>query len=160
MANPILVRQAIRKFKSDSITENDINELIRAFNASPCGLSQKVMSLTVIKSKEYLDMVEDKVGDAVYHAPLIFLISSQKDNQFGPLDSAAAAENVMVEAARLGLGSVYSMSGGMALNEYRDILQKLGVVDNYDAQVAVCLGTPEQELKELNRDGRYKVVMR
>lgn len=161
MANPILVRQAVRKFKQEPVAKADIDKMVQAFNAAPCGLNEtKVMMCTVVKEKENLKMIEDRVGEAVYNAPLIFLIATEKDNKFGQLDSAVAAENVMIAAADNGLGSVYSMSGGMALNEYSDTLEKLGIPGNFEAQVAVCIGKPVKELKELNRNGRYKIVRR
>lgn len=159
MTNPILVRQAVRKFKQDKIDEAAIKHMIQAFNAAPCGLNEtQIMQCTVVEDQANLAKIQQKVGEAVYGAPLIFLIATEKDNQFGPLDAAAAAENVMIAAADLGLGSVYSMSGGMALNEYPDTLAELGVPDNFEAQVAVCIGKPMQELKELNRDNRYRIV--
>lgn len=159
MTNPILVRQAVRKFKQDPIAKADVDKMIQAFNAAPCGLNEtQIMMCTVVEQKENLKLIKDRVGEAIYDAPLVFLIATEKDNQFGPLDSAVAAENIMIAAAGLGLGSVYSMSGGMALNEYPDTLEQLGVPGNFEAQVAVCVGKSVQELKELNRDGRYKII--
>ena len=53
MLSAIQNRQAVRKFTDDSIDANDIDELINAFQASPCGMHQTdVMKGIVIESPD------------------------------------------------------------------------------------------------------------
>lgn len=89
---------------------------------------------------------------------LLFVIAGKKDSPFGERDASAAAENVMVEAARHSLGSVYVMSGALALNSQPDFLRKIGFDDGYKALVIVAIGKPASNSKAPDRSKRYKLI--
>lgn len=76
------------------------------------------MELSVITDPELLKKIEDNTNNSCYNAPLVFMINTKKDSQFGERDASVAAENVMVEAVDLGLASVYVMGGVIALNKF------------------------------------------
>ena len=54
MVNTIIKnRRAVRKFTADSVSDDEIKNLIEAFQTSPCGMHQPdVMNLVVVKDKE------------------------------------------------------------------------------------------------------------
>lgn len=114
--NAIFERRAVREYTNEKIDEEKIQKLIDAFQAAPCALHQtEVMELSVITDPELLKKIEDNTNNSCYNAPLVFMINTKKDSQFGERDASVAAENVMVEAADLGLASVYVMGGVIAL---------------------------------------------
>lgn len=133
-------------------------KLIDAFQASPCAMNQTdVMELSVIAKPELLKKIEDSTDNSCYNAPLIFMINTKKDSQFGERDAFVAAENVMVEAADLGLGSVYVM-GGFALNKFPELQRELGMDEGYETTVLVPIGYPAYKEQVKDRRNRYKVV--
>lgn len=120
--NAIFEREAVRKYTNEEVEEEKIQKLIDAFQASPCAMHQTdVMELSVITKPELLKKIENSTNNSCYNAPLIFMINTKKDSQFGERDASVAAENVMVEAADLGLGSVYVMGGVFALNKFPEL---------------------------------------
>ena len=113
MVNSIFTnRRAVRNFSSESISDDEIKSLIAAFQTTPCGMHQTdVMSLVVVKDEALRDKIETKTDNACYHVPVLFIINTKKDSMFGERDASCGAENIMLEATDLDLGSVYVMGG-------------------------------------------------
>ena len=133
-------------------------KLIDTFQASPCAMHQTdVMELSVIAKPELLKKIEDSTDNSCYNAPLIFMINTKKDSQFGERDASVAAENVMVEAADLGLGSVYVMGGVFALNKFPELQKELGMDEGYETTVLVPIGYPADKEQVEDRRNRYKI---
>lgn len=159
MENPILKRYAVRKYQPTAVAVADVDQLVAAFEAASCGMHQVAdMEGAVITDPKLRDAVEDASNNACYGAPLLFAIATKKDSQFGERDASAAAENVMVQAAALGLGSVYVMSGALAVNGHPDLLKQIGVDDGYQLTVIVAVGKAAEESPAPDRSNRYKVV--
>lgn len=117
-----------------------------------------VMELSIITKPELLKKIEDSTDNSCYNAPLIFMINTKKDSPFGERDTSVAVENVMVEAADLGLGSVYVMGGVFALNKFPELQKELGMNEGYETTVLVPIGYPADEEQVEDRRNRYKVV--
>ncbi|RVU71132.1 MULTISPECIES: nitroreductase family protein [Lactobacillus] len=161
MEDPVIARRAIRKFMSLPVTQEEIKKLIAAFQAAPCGMHQaSVMQASVIVDPALRAEVESKTNNSCYGAPLLFVISTKKGNNFGERNASVAAENVMIEATELGLGSVYIMSGASQLNSYPDLKEKLGITTGFDATVIVCVGKAADQPKLEDRSQRYQVVIK
>ncbi|MGI1818792.1 nitroreductase family protein [Lactobacillus johnsonii] len=157
--NAIFEREAVRKYTNEEVDEEKVQKLIDAFQASPCAMHQTdVMELSVITKPELLKKIEDSTNNSCYNAPLIFMINTKKDSQFGERDASVAAENVMVEAADLGLGSVYVMGGVFALNKFPELQKELGMDEGYETTVLVPIGYPADKEQVEDRSNRYKVV--
>lgn len=161
MTDAILTRQAVRKFNSESIPEPEVLQLISAFQAAPCGMHQAdVMQACVVTTADNLAKVEKATGNACYNAPLLFIISTKENSEFGERDASAAAENIMIEANSLGIGSVYVMGGALKLNSDPDLKKKLGIDDGYKTQVIVSAGYPSEKPEKEDRANRYKVTIK
>lgn len=157
----ILNRRAIRKFKDEKISDNDISKLIAAFQASPCGMHEsQVMQATVVTDAELLNKIEANIGNACYNAPLLFIINTEKGNQFGERDASVAAENIMIEATELGLGSVYVMGGAAQLNNHSNLQKDLEINPNFETTVIVAIGKAAEEGNLEDRSNRYKVTIK
>lgn len=82
--NEIFEREAVRKYTNEEVEEEKIQKLIDAFQASPCAMHQiDVMELSVITKPELLKKIENSTNNSCYNAPLIFMINTKKDSQFG-----------------------------------------------------------------------------
>ena len=158
MTDPILKRVAVRKYTKEQVAKEDVDKLIAAFQAAPRGMHQTdVMQMTAVEDSDLLVKIEKATSNACYGAPLLFVINVKKNNQFGLRDASVAAENLMVEATELNLGSVYLMAAASNLNSAKDLQKELGIDSDYETAVIVAVGhaaeTPEED-----RSNRYKVV--
>lgn len=161
MVNKIIAdRRAVRKFLPDAIADADIQKMIDAFQAAPCGMHQAdVMNLVVVKDEGLRQKIEKATDNAAYDAPVLFLINTKKDSMFGERDASAAAENIMLEATDLGLGSVYVMGGAVKLNDYNDIQKELGIDSDFQTSVIVPVGKIAEKPELEDRSQRYQVTI-
>lgn len=153
-------RRAIRSFKEDAVSDEDIKKIIAAFQTSPCGMHQpEVMNLVVVKNSGLRNKIEQATANSCYNAPVLFVINTKKDSMFGERDASVAAENIMLEAADLGLGSVYVMGGAVKLNDHVDVQQELGINSAFQTTVIVAVGQAAEQPKEEDRSNRYQVTI-
>lgn len=159
MLSAIENRRAVRKYTSDKVKDADVQQLIAAFEAAPCGMGKtEVMHGIVVENPQLIDKVEKATNNACYGAPLLFVIATQKGSPFEERNASAAAENIMLQATDLGYGSVYIMGGALALNKDADLLKELGVKDDYEVPVIVPVGKAAQEPEQADRSHRYELI--
>lgn len=159
MLSAIKKRYAVRKYQSSAVSEDDINSLVAAFQAAPCAMHQTdVLQGIVVTDPHLRKQIEEATDNACYGAPLLFVLNTKKDSQFGERDASAAAENIMIQAADLDLGSVYVMGGAVALNKQTALLEQLGVPDNYQVSVIVPVGKAAEQQNPESRNNRYQLV--
>lgn len=161
MVNSIFTnRRAVRSFSNDNISDDDIKSLIASFQTTPCGMHQAdVMNLVVVKDEGLRQKIEAKTDNACYHAPVLFVINTKKGSMFGERDASCAAENIMLEAADLGLGSVYVMGGAVKLNDDSDLQKELGIDPAFQTTVIVPVGKIAEEPEKADRSNRYQVTI-
>ena len=158
MTDPVLKRVAVRKYTNEKVAQDDIEKLINAFQAAPCGMHQTdVMQMTVVEDEKLLSQIEQVTSNACYNAPLLFVINVKKNNEFGERDASVAAENIMVEAAELNLGSVYLMNAASVLNSAKNLEEELGVPENFETCVIVACEHAAEHPND-DRSTRYKVT--
>lgn len=78
---------------------------------------------------------------------------------FGERDASVAAENIMLEATDLGLGSVYIMGDAAKLNDYADVLKELGIDSDFEVTVIVPVGKIAEESEKEDRSQHYQVTI-
>ena len=85
----------------------------------------------------------------LYGAPVLILLSGPADAPYSSINAALAAENMLLEATGLGLGSCYLVSPTLALNrkDNRDLAQEAGIPDGYALHCAVIVGHAATENK-------------
>ncbi|MDF7672521.1 nitroreductase family protein [Lactobacillus sp. ESL0701] len=158
MSDPILKRVAVRKYTDEKVSQAAIEQLIKAFQASPCGMHETTaMQMTVVEDENLLKKIEQVTDNACYGAPLLFVINIQKKSRYGERDASAAAENIMVEAANLDLGSVYLMMAAGKLNTAPDLQAELGITPGFITSVVVAVGHAGEAPDE-DRSNRYQVI--
>ena len=157
MINAIIKnRRTVRNFTAESVSDDEIKSLVEAFQTMH---QADVMNLVVVKDEGLRNEIEKVTGNACYNAPVLFLINTKKDNMFGERDASAAAENIMLEATDLGLGSVYVMGGAVKLNDYADIQKELGIAQDFETTVIVPVGKIAKEPAKEDRTSRYQVTI-
>ena len=78
---------------------------------------------------------------------------------FGERDASVAAENIMLEATDLGLGSVYIMGDAAKLNDHADVLKELGIDSDFEVTVIVPVGKMAEESEKEDRSQHYQVTI-
>ena len=173
----ILHRRSIRRFDERQIDEQKLKQILQAGLYAPsAGGRQGVLfavcqdksineTLGKIKranshprmadavsyvSKEQPSIADDpNISDAFYHAPTVVTLFAPKNFLFAAEDCAAAAENMMLMADSIGVGSCCIGQGWTAFADPfgQELLQKWKIPGGYYAVMQLLLGYPRTEDK-------------
>jgi nitroreductase len=123
-------RRAVRAYTAQAVDEESIHRLIDAAIEAPSAINQQPWTFTVVRDQGLLDrisreakaqmlatgaagpdhhrgMLEDPAFHIFYHAPALILISGAQDGPWIVEDCSLAAENLMLAAYGMGLGSCW-----------------------------------------------------
>jgi nitroreductase len=128
----ILGRRAVRQYTAQAVDDKTIGALIDAAIQAPSAVNQQSWKFTVLRDQALLDrlsrqakahllatmdggphrehfnsMLKDEDFHIFYHAPVLILISTADEGPWVVEDCALAAENMMLAAHALGLGSCW-----------------------------------------------------
>lgn len=157
----LLNRYSCRTFTEEQITERELNTILQAANSAPISLGNYGnVELCVIQNREMINEIEQTVSSAVpsmgihsaYKAPTLILINCKKETaEKAPLpycNASCIAENIMICAADLGLGSVYLYAVPFVLSQVPQFYEKLEIQKDFFPVVAVAVGNPEQPKRD------------
>ena len=166
ISEAIAKRKSVRAYLDKPVLADDLEKIVEAGrwapNAGPfqisvvrnAGFRQKINDRTldamVHSGNEFLQQRASLPGyQPIYGAPVLLLLSGPADAPHSMRNTALAAENMLLEATGLGLGSCYLVSPTLALNgeNSRDLAQEAGIPDGYTLQCAVIVGYAAAENK-------------
>ena len=166
ISEAIAKRKSVRAYLDKPVLADDLEKIVEAGrwapNAGPfqisvvrnAGLRQKIndrtLDVMVHSGNEFLQQRASLPGyQPIYGAPVLILLSGPAAAPHSMRNTALAAENMLLEATGLGLGSCYLVSPTLALNgeNSRDLAQEAGIPDGYTLQCAVIVGYAAAENK-------------
>ncbi len=112
----ILNRRSIRKFTDQPISEEQIQKILEAGMSGPSCANTRDWSFLVVRDPDTLNRMADANGrpaQPLRNARLGILVLGDLERAFGPapeywvIDGAIAAENMILAANALGIGSVW-----------------------------------------------------
>ena len=159
VSEAIAKRESVRAYEDKSIPADVLKGIVEAGQWAP---NAGPFQISVIQNAGLRQRINDRALDAmirsgnefaqqraslpgyqpIYGAPVLILLSAPTDAPFGTANTALAAENMLLEATGLGLGSCYLVSPTRALNgeSNHDLAQEAGVPKGYVVQCAVIVG--------------------
>lgn len=157
--NIIRQRRSIRRFKAEQIAESDLQALLEAAIHAPSAMNQQKWHFTVVQDRGLLDLMVEIVKQNIlntgidflvkrastpgystfHHAPTIIMVSGDANAQ---IDCGAAAENILIAAESLGLGSCMMTSPALlfASDEGNRLRERLGIPPGYNHICTIALG--------------------
>lgn len=153
----IYSRRSIRNFNGESITEDELNEILKAACAAPVGRAQyDTLQLTVITNKDYLAKVEAHMGAVVgnpnlhpfYGAPTVIMVSSA-----GPVgnvnysNAAIVVHNMALAATQLGVGACHIWGAIGVMNGNAELIKELKLPEGMVPCCAIALGKTNETYK-------------
>lgn len=155
-------RRSIRFFQSEQIKEIELQAILEAGMYAPTAKSQQPWHFTVVQNKEMLNQLSlaaknilrkmnDKffqqlAGNENFHlffrAPTVVIISGDQKALSPAIDCALAAENIMIAAESLNIGSCWisAVSRLLDTEEGKVLIHKLGLPEDYKPMYSVALG--------------------
>jgi len=167
-------RRSIRKYKSEQIQDQELNQIIEAGRFAPSGGNSQTNHFIVIQKAEILNELKELVMqeysklpvtenmykglkgailqsqkghyDFCFNAPTLIIATNLRDYNHAMADCAVALENMMLAATSLNIGSCWiNQLRGLADNEViKSYGKTLDIQDNEIICGGVSLGYPNQ----------------
>ncbi len=147
-------RRSIRKYKSDLIPKEVLDQIIEAGTYAPTGMGMQspiIISVTNRELRDKLSAMNAKIGgfdmDPFYGAPQLLIVLADKSRPTGIYDGSLVMENLMLAAHALGVGScwIHRAKEEFESEEGKAILKELGIEGEYEGIGHVILGYPDGE---------------
>ena len=150
--NVIKNRQSCRAFTDKKVTESELTAILQSANASPVanGMYQDVQ-LSVIQNEVLLAKLEANTQNAIpamehalYGASTVIAIHCKQEENpaIGMANASVIAENMLLTATSLGLGSVYLMAVPMTAQYNAELCKEIKVPEGFVPCAMVAVGTP------------------
>lgn len=172
----IYKRRAVRNYKSQNVDEKTIHSLLAAAVQAPTAMHEEPWSFVVIQDKTLLNQLSDSIKGliynearnnpksmkslltiieqpdfhAFYNANTLVVIYSKFAGPFVQADCWLAAENLMLTACALGLGSCVIGLAVSALNS-PEWKSKLNISSDFNAIAPIIIGFPAGETPAIPR---------
>ncbi len=146
-------RSSTRGYTDQSLTDEELNALISAALQAPTAANKQEIHFTVLNGNHPIlkELEEDKnrlrsitspPHNFYYEAPVVVILSADKDYRWSPLDAGIAVENMALAAEGLGLGNliigcIYDAIRGEKKDYYAEALQ---LPENYEYEIAIAFG--------------------
>jgi nitroreductase len=173
----ILARRSVRKYKAREVNKNTVPILLEAAVHAPTAIHQEPWGFVVIQNKKLLQSLSDiakplflneinkenlrHIDHALdvfnkpdfnifYNAGTLILICGKTDAPYYAADCWLAAENLMLAATAMGLGTCVIGSALPSFNT-TEIRTQLGISDNFSVVAPIIVGYPDDEITPVLR---------
>jgi len=159
ISEAIAKRKSVRAYLDRPVLADDLAKIVEAGRWAP---NAGPFQISVVRNTGLLQRINDRTLDAMVHsgneflrqraslpgyqpiygAPVLILLSGPAEAPHSARNTALAAENMLLEATGLGLGSCFLLSPTLALNggNNLDLAREAGIPDGYAVQCAVIVG--------------------
>ncbi len=152
----IETRRSIRKYKTDPLSEEQIEILLKSAMKAPSAGNGQPWEFIIVKSQEGRNKIAQihPYAQMVKDAPLCIIVcanpSISKYPNFWQQDCAAAIQNILLAAHAMGLGTVWT---GIYPEEARtkDFKENFNLPENIIPMAGIVVGYPDQYVPPIDR---------
>lgn len=159
----IFKRRSIRHYASRPVEREQLIRLLQAGMAAPNACNSHPWEFVVVTEPTQLDRLREKLQFARYNAPAAILVCanlSRANNSvarhYWVQDCSAAAENILIAAAGMGLGAVwiglYPLPSTM-----KPVCQVLNLPDEVTPLCLILVGYPAEDKPPRTQYDEYRV---
>lgn len=142
-------RRSCRKYKTEQITETELNEILEAGTYAPTGTGAQCPIIVAVQDKatrDYLSKLNANVtggnSDPFYGAPTVLVVLADSNRRTYLEDGNMVIANLLNAAHAVGIDScyIYRAKEVFESNEGKELLEKWGVKGDYVGIGNVILG--------------------
>ena len=168
----ILSRRSIRKYKPVVVSRDTLELIMKCGVYAPNGQNKQSWEVRVVDNPELLAQMSQAMADShdgmefakscFRGAPVMVFIARDPSYDFSAYDCGLLAENVMLSAWSLGVGSICLGSPVRFLTDNdicKPYVEKLGFSEGYELCLCVGLGYADEKPEVTPRDmGKVKFI--
>ena len=137
----MISRRSTRKYKSDMVPDEMLNEIARAGTFAPSGRGKQSSIIIIVKEKETRDKLSELnakalgvKNDPFYGAPVVIVVLADRNMPTYLYDGSLVLGNMLLAAHDLGLGSCWIHRAKEVFNspEGKALLEKWGIKGDYE----------------------------
>lgn len=157
MVDAIYKRASVRKFAEEPVTDEQVQALLRAAMAAPSAGNQQPWEFYVVRDTETLVKLSEATPytKAAAKAPCAIVPCMRTEGlrfpEYAYEDMSAAVENLLLEAAELGLGAVW-MGVAPGADRVAAVVEALDVPVGLEPFAIVPCGVPASEPEPKGKD--------
>ncbi len=159
ISETIAKRKSVRAYLDKPVSNEDVQHIVEAGRWAP---NAGPYQITVVRNAELRQQIDELTHAAmlasgveflqyraslpgyrpIYGAPVLILLSTPADAPYSGLNVALAAENMLLEATELGLGSCFAITPTLALNDEANaaVAREAGIPEGHRVQCVVLAG--------------------
>ncbi len=147
--NKMKTRRSIRKFKSDMIPDEILEQIIEAGTYAATGKNHQAPIIIAVTNREMRDKLSKMNAaimgaemDPFYGAPVVLIVLADKNWPTRVYDGSLVMGNLMLAAHELGIGScwIHRAKEEFESEEGKAILKELGIEEEYEGIGHCVLG--------------------
>ena len=155
--NAIFTRRSVRSYTDRPVSREDLHELLRAGMSAPTAMNNRPWQFILVTDRAVLEKLPmDNYTQAVKGAQAAIVVcgDNTKDKMMGGalniIDCSAAIENILVEAADKGLGSVYYAAYPME-HRVAYLRELFSLPENIVPYAVLPIGWPDKQPEAADR---------
>ncbi len=159
----IMSRRSIRKYKQQPVARDTMKLILECGINAPNGQNKQSWEVRVVDNAATLDRIKEamsagrdmNVGSCFRNAPVMTFIARDKSYDFSAYDCGLLAENMMLSATSLGVGSICLGSPVRFIMDSQckdEILAMLGFSEGYELCLCVGFGYADEAPAAKPRD--------
>ena len=159
----IMARRSIRKYKQQTVARDTMKIILECGINAPNGQNKQSWEVRVVDNPETMEFIKSamsegrdvNVGSCFRGAPVMTFIARDPSYDFSAYDCGLLAENMMLSATLLGVGSICFGSPIRFINDSpkkNEILSLLGFSEGYELCLCVGFGYPDEAPDAKPRD--------
>ena len=171
----IMTRRSVRKYQPQAVNRDTMQIILECGINAPNAINKQSWEVRVVDNPEFINgitevfkKVSPKMAEGAdfknmfRNAPTVVFIANDTTFPFSQVDCGLMAENMMLSAWSMGIGSVCLGSSAHFINntpEAAPFLEQLGFSENYKTLVCIGFGYPAETPAAKPRDkGKIKFI--
>ena len=159
----IISRRSIRNYKQEAVPREVLNQIMECGVNAPNAINRQSWEVRIVDNPELQAQIKaamaatgnERAEGCFYNAPVWVFIAQDSTFPFSAYDCGLMAENMMLAANALGIGSVCLGSPVRFIldSPQKDaVLEKLGFSDGYELCLCISMGYPNEKPEAKPRD--------
>jgi nitroreductase len=167
----IMTRRSVRKFEERQIPDEVLEKILKAGTYAPSALALQPWAFVIVQDQEFLNKLSDyckpilislmkDANDGMsgafrellespgysifYHAPTVIMVVGKTDSRFREIDCSLCAENLMLAAHALGIGSCWIGSTEVAYDN-KELIAGFRIPEGYSPVGTIAFGYPAEK---------------
>ncbi len=150
----IAIRKSTRSFKNEQISENILDNILKAGMAAPVGSGQyDSLHLTVIQNEQLLNNIGDKVTELVqkmtgkemnknFGAPTMIVVSAKTGHMPGIeyANAACVLENMALAATDMGIANIIWGGATAVISQDESLRSNLEIPEGFNPVLCASFG--------------------